>query len=67
MRNSLDDLKRTLEAIRKERHPEIPAAVIEKIVEAQAENQDNASKRQAETERIIDEYVRTINRGGGKS
>jgi len=67
MRNSLDDLKRTLEKIRMEKHPEIPAAVIEKIVEAQAENQDNASKRQAETERIIDEYVRTLNREGGIS
>lgn len=65
MRNSLDDLKSTLEKIRKEQHPEIPAEVIEKIIIAQAENQDNAFKRQSETERIIDDFVRSINREEG--
>lgn len=65
MRNSLDDLKMTLETIRREKHPEIPAEVIEKIIVVQAENQDNASKRQSETEKIIDEYVRSLGREGG--
>ena len=64
MKNSLDDLKSTLEAIRREKHPDINSDVIERIVEAQAGNQDNAVKRQAETERIIDEFVRSINREG---
>lgn len=62
MKNSLDDLKSTLEAIRREKHPDIPTDVIERIVEAQTGNQDNAAKRQAETERIIDEFVHSINR-----
>ena len=64
MKNSLDDLKSTLEAIRREKYPNIPSDVIERIVEVQAGNQDNAAKRQAETERIIDEYVRSIGREG---
>lgn len=66
IRNSLNDLKRTLEDIRQEKHPEIPAEVIERIVEVQANNQDNATKRQAETEKIIDEYIKSSTRGEAK-
>ena len=65
MRNSLDDIKRTLEKIRKEKYPDIPKEIIEKIVMVQAENQDNASKRQTETERVIDDYLQGIGQGGG--
>ena len=60
MRNSLEDLKNTLEKIRVEKHPEIPSDVINKIILAQAENQDNPSNRQADTERIIDEYLNSV-------
>lgn len=62
MKNSLDELKATLNEIRREKHPNIPVDVINQIVEAQAKNQDNATKRRTETELIIDSYVRSLDR-----
>lgn len=60
MKNSLDDLKATLERIRKEKYPSIPATVIEEIVSVQMANQDNPAKRQAETIKVIDRYAALI-------
>lgn len=60
MKNSLDDLKATLERIRKEKYPAIPSAVIEEIVSVQMANQDNPAKRQAETIKVIDRYAARI-------
>lgn len=60
MKNSLEELKETLERIRKEEYPHIPASVIEEIVDAQMANQDNPTKRNAETMKIIDRYAAMI-------
>lgn len=60
MKNSLEELKETLERIRKEKYPHIPASVIEEIVDAQMANQDNPTKRNAETMKIIDRYAAMI-------
>lgn len=60
MKNSLDELKATLERIRKEKYPSIPTSVIDEIVEVQMANQDNPAKRQAETIKVIDHFAALI-------
>lgn len=67
MKNSLDDLIATLEKIRKEKYPQISSEAITEIVEAQMANQDNPTKRQTETLKIIDRYAGMIKseEGGG--
>ena len=67
MKNSLDDLKATLERIRKEKYPSVPADLVEEIVSVQMANQDNPAKRQSETIKVIDRYAALIKseEGGG--
>ncbi len=57
MKNSLDELKETLERIRLEKYPSVPKELITEIIEAQYENQDNPARRESETQRIIYKYA----------
>ena len=60
MKNNLEELMKTLETIRKEKYPEIPEEVIREIVEIQFKNQDNPTKRQGDTQRVILKYADQI-------
>lgn len=60
MKNSMADLKATLERIRKEKYPDIPPEVIDEIVDVQSENQDDPATRYAKTKKIIDSYAKKI-------
>ena len=59
-KNNLDELRLTLENIRETLHPEIPPEVISEIIDVQHEYQDNPSKRQSETRKIILKYANEI-------
>lgn len=65
MKNNLDELRATLEAIRASKYPDIPAEVISAIIDAQNQNQDNPAKRQNETQKLIIQYANQINGDGG--
>ena len=60
MKNNLKDLEDTLESIRAAKYPNIPAEVIKEIVAIQNEYQDNPSKRQAETRKVIMKHADLI-------
>lgn len=64
MKNNLDELRSTLESIRAEKYPDIPAEVINAIVDVQNQNQDNPAKRQSETQKIIIQYANMIKADG---
>ena len=59
-KNNLNELKATLESIREADHPEIPSEVISEIIDIQQEYQDNPTKRQSETRKIILKYANNI-------
>lgn len=60
MKNNLDELRNTLESIRKEKYPDIPAELISAIITIQNQNQDNPAKRQGETQKLIIQYANQI-------
>jgi len=66
MKNNLDELRFTLESIRAEKYPDIPAEVISAIVDVQNQNQDNPAKRQSETQKLIIHFANQIKPDGGE-
>lgn len=66
MKNNLDELRATLESIRAEKFPNIPADVISEIIDVQNQNQDNPEKRQNETLKLIIQYANQIRADGGE-
>lgn len=68
MKNNLNELKATLEEIRKSNYPDIPAEVIDEIVDVQNQYKDDPPKRQTETQKIILKYANNIQPDeGGKA
>ena len=65
MKNNLEELRSTLETIRAEKYPDIPAEVINAIIDIQNQNQDNPAKRQSETQKLIIQYANQIKPDGG--
>jgi len=59
-KNNLEELRTTLESIRQKEHPEIPSEVISEIVNIQNEYQDDPTKRQNETYKVILRYANMI-------
>lgn len=57
MKNNLDELLQVLEKIRLKKYPEIPAEIIEKILKAQFENQDDEVVAKNLTKKIIDDFL----------
>lgn len=66
MKNSLNELKETLEAIRLEKYPEIPRDLIDEIVDVQNGLQDDIGKRQKATKAAIDKYTALLKPKGGE-
>jgi len=58
-RNNLDELLRVLESIRAEKYPDIPAKVIQDIVNAQYNNQSESDRRHGrqQTTQIIMQFL----------
>ena len=57
MRSNLNELLSVLEEIRASKYPEIPAEVIEQIVLAQYENQDNRVQGRSQTMKIVSDFL----------
>ena len=57
MRSNLKELLSVLEENRAKEHPEIPAEVIEQIVLAQYDNQDNRVISRTKTMKIVSDYL----------
>lgn len=57
---NIADLKDSLETIRKEKFPNIPIDLLDKILTIEYENQDNRSVAQSKTFKAIDDYMNTI-------
>lgn len=57
MKNSLEELISTLEAIRLAKYPRISSEILRKIVEIQAKYQDDPTSRENETIKAITQYI----------
>lgn len=64
-RSNLNELISVLESIRATEYPDIPPEVIEKIVQAQYDNQDNRGMARTKTMRIISEFMNSVTSDGG--
>ena len=56
-RSNLKELLKVLEEIREKEYPDIPAEVIEQIVIAQFDNQDNRVQARSRTITIVSEFL----------
>ena len=56
----ITELIAVLEKIRSEQHPDIPASLIQDIVSAEFALQDDRTKARRDTQKIIDDYLKTI-------
>lgn len=59
-RVEVEELLKTLEKLRAEKYPEIPAELIKDIVNAQFEHQDDTTLGSRETKKLIDDFLRKI-------
>lgn len=55
-----NELISVLEGLRISQHPELPANLIEEIVSAEFSTQDDRSRARKDTQKIIDDYLKTI-------
>ena len=55
-----NELISVLEDLRISQHPEVPASLIEDIVSAEFSAQDDRSRARKDTQKIIDDYLKTI-------
>lgn len=63
-RSNLGDMLSVLEEIRAKEYPEIPPEVIEKIVYAQYDNQDDRAQARTATMKIISEFMTSVGTEG---
>lgn len=56
----INELISVLEKIRTEQHPEIPASLIQEIVNVEFLSQDDRTKARHDTQRIIDDFLKTV-------
>lgn len=64
-RSNLSELISVLESIRATEYPDIPPEIIEKIVHAQYDNQDDRGAARSKTMRIISEFMNSLTSNGG--
>ena len=57
----INELISVLEKIRAEQHPEIPASLIQDIVNAEFSAQDDRTKARHDTQKVIDNFLKTVN------
>ena len=62
-RSNLKELLSVLEEIRANEYPDIPAEVIEQIVVAQYDNQDNRVQARSKTLKIVSDFLNTAGTG----
>lgn len=60
-RTNLKELTDVLEEIRKTDFPDIPAEIIEQIVSAQYDNQDDRPTARIKTMQIVSEFLQSAN------
>lgn len=56
----INELISVLEKIRAEQHPEIPASLIQEIVNAEFSSQDDRTKVRHDTQKVIDDFLKTV-------
>ena len=56
----IDELISVLEKIRAEQHLEIPASLIQEIVNAEFSSQDDRTKARHDTQKVIDVFLKTV-------
>lgn len=56
----INELISVLEKIRSEQHPEIPASLIQEIVNAEFSSQDDRTKARRDTQKVIDDFLKTV-------
>lgn len=56
----IDELISVLEKIRTEQHPEIPASLIQEIVNAEFSSQDDRTRARLNTQKAIDDFLKTV-------
>lgn len=56
----INELISVLEKIRAEQHPEIPASLIQEIVNAEFSSQDDRTKVRHDTQKVIDDFLETV-------
>ena len=66
MRSNLKELLSVLEEIRASEYPDIPSEVIEQIVIAQFDNQDNRVQARSRTMKIVSDFLNTASASSGE-
>lgn len=56
----INELISVLEKIRSEQYPEIPAYLIQEIVSAEFTSQDDRTKARRDTQKVIDDFLKTV-------
>ncbi len=56
----VEELLKVLETIRAEKHPEIPPRLINDIVQAQFESQDDRAEGSRKTKKLIDDFLKEV-------
>ena len=56
----VNELISVLEKIRVEQHPEIPASLIQEIINAEFSSRDNRTKARHDTQKVIDDFLKTV-------
>ena len=56
----INELISVLEKIRAEQHPEIPASLLQEIVNGEFSSQDDRTKARRDTQKVIDDFLKTV-------
>ena len=56
----INELISVLEKIRAEQHSEIPASLIQEIVNAEFSSQDDRTKARHDVQKVIDDFLKTV-------
>ena len=56
----INELISVLEKIRAELHPEIPASLIQDIINAEFSAQDDRTKARHDAQKVIDDFLKTV-------
>ena len=54
----INELISVLEKIRSEQHPEIPASLLQEIVNAEFSSQDDRKQARHDTQKVIDDFLK---------
>lgn len=56
----INELISVLEEIRVKQHPEIPATLVQEIINSEFLSQDDRAKGRHDTQKIVNEYLKNI-------